>query len=153
MLMASGEGFVQPRVANQQRGLLFNHAVAHRAADPESFAARGLDHQFVALQRHEHAARRAYRFDRQSHDQVEELGQRHVAGQFATGADQRAHLRAAFDFSLLAQQALQAGGRRGGNDRRLGRTFDKDYGVGGRGRNFLGELERQMSGGNTIARA
>ena len=49
----------------------------------------------------------AHGFDRQIHDQVEQIGQRHVPGELAAHADQGAHLHSAFDFFFLAEQALK----------------------------------------------
>jgi len=82
-----GEIFVQPGVAHQQRCLVLDDPIAHRAADSKSLAACGPDHQLLSFERHEHAARRAHGLDGEIHDQVEQLGERQVAGQFASRAD------------------------------------------------------------------
>ncbi len=126
---AIGERLIQAGVAHQQRGFLLDDAVAHRVADAKTFAQRRLHHQFLAFQRHQHATRGAHGFHREIHDELEKLRQRHVPGQFASGANERAHLRTTFNLLLLAEYAFEAGGDRGGNGSGGSKAFDEDDGV------------------------
>ena len=106
---AFGEGLIETGVADQQGGAFVEDAVADGGADLEALAFGGADAQFAVFHGHENATRGAHGFDGEVHDEVEQLGQGAVAGEFASGADEGAHLRAAGDLLLLVQHTGEAG--------------------------------------------
>ena len=151
---AVGERLVQAGVAHQQRRFFLDHAVAHRVADAEAFAQRrrttsSLPSSVISTPRVAPTAS-TDRFMISLNSSASGM----LPGQFAAGADQRAHLRAAFDFLFLAEHAFQAGGDGGGNRSGRRHAFDEDDGiVGGRRQRVLAKIERDVAGRDAIVLA
>ena len=100
--------------------------------------------ELALFQCHQDAARSAHRFHRKIQDELEQLVERHVAGQFAAGAYQRLGVPASrHHLAFRGQHAVQALGH-GGLLRGRGRLLDKDHGLG-RGRAALGVDHGQLS--------
>jgi hypothetical protein len=121
------ERLVGQRIANQQRAPLADDQVAHQRADAKARALDGARPQLSALERHEDPARGADRFHRQVQNQVEQLLERHVAGQFAPRSDQRLHMLRAWRLASAQQTAETS--LHGGRDRRRRPILDEHHWV------------------------
>ena len=76
-------------IPHQQRALAVHHLVAHMGADPKARAFAGALHQHAPLQSHHHASHRAHGFHGEIQNQVEQIFERQMRGQFPPRPDQR----------------------------------------------------------------
>src|SRR5207253_4422234 len=102
----------------------------------ESVASSGAHLQFVAFDGHQDSASGTDGFDREIHDEWEQLVERAMSGQLAARADQGAHLRAALHhvglvkvLHLRTEDCVEAGYNGGGRVRKALAMFDEDDGV------------------------
>ena len=149
---AGGQRLMPQGVANQERTALVQNQVTHAGADPKPGAFGSTDAEFAAvLECHQDSSRSFHRFHRQIEDEFEQCFERHVAHQFAAGANEGLHVTDTLDFLFVAEESVESGGQRGATGRR-GRFFNEYDRLGGGGTSGFGEDYRQLPGCDAVIR-